>query len=248
MYEYSMLSHDINNPNISYNPVSAALENTISHYMQTDETPLHGGRISIEYQGLLENGMSFSFGLQPQFVTIAGNFSYDTLNVMRNQWGSYRSLENYSELRRGIYAGFVDLSGQWDWFQYQLGVRLEHTDQRLAIDNPDYFNLFKRPVQDSYLVQQTDIFPSLHATYQIRDNDRVFVAASRRISRSPVKNMFPFLYRRHLEVYVVGDPALKPEYIQNLELTYQTNISDQLEPERQRKCDAWQAVSCFGRL
>ncbi len=227
MYEYSVLSHDIDNPNISYNPLSESLEQTISHYTQTDKTPLHGGRLSVEYQRAMSNGMSLSLGLQPQFVLISGDFSYDTLNVRSNQWGAFQDLENYSELRRGIYAGFVDLAGQWDRFQYQVGLRLEHTDQSLAIDNPDYFNLFERPVQDSYLVQKTDLFPSLHASYQLSEDDRLFLAASRRISRSPVKNMFPFLYRRHLEVYVVGDPALKPEYIQNLELTYQKNISNQ---------------------
>jgi len=39
--------------------------------------------------------------------------------------------------------------------------------------------------------------------------------------------MAPFLYRRHLEVYVVGDPELKPEYINTVELTYSKNIGEQ---------------------
>jgi len=39
--------------------------------------------------------------------------------------------------------------------------------------------------------------------------------------------MAPFLYRRHLEVYVVGDPELKPEYINTAELTYTREIGNQ---------------------
>ena len=39
--------------------------------------------------------------------------------------------------------------------------------------------------------------------------------------------MSPFLYRRHYEVYVVGDPALKPEYLSNLEATYDKSIGNQ---------------------
>lgn len=227
LYEYSLLSHDIDNPNIAYNPVGGVLESTLSHYIQNDETPLHGYRLSADYQKILPSGLTVSMGLQPQFVLISGNFNYDTLHVASNQWGAYSSLENASELRRGIYAAYIDAAGQWNKLQYKLGMRVEHTDQSLAIDNPDYFNLFERPVQDRYLVQQTDLFPSLHASYSLGDSDQLSFAASRRISRSPVKNMFPFLYRRHLEVYVVGDPALKPEYTQTAELSYQKFVGSQ---------------------
>lgn len=227
LYEYSLLSHDIDNPNIAYDTESQALMGTLSHYMQRDETPLNGFRVSADFQQVLNNGITLSMGLQPQYVVISGDFNYDTLNVAGNNWGAYRSLENSSELRRGIYAAYVDGAGQWGSLQYKLGLRVEHTDQHLEIDNPDYFNLFERPVLEDYKVQQTDWFPSLHAAYRFSDTDNISLAASRRISRSPVKNMFPFLYRRHLEVYVVGDPALKPEYIQALELSYRKTINKQ---------------------
>lgn len=227
LYEYSVLSHDIDNPNIAYDPVAERLMGTTSHYMQSDETPLNGYSLSIDHIKVLGNGMTLSFGIQPQYVEISGVFQYDTLNVPSGQWNNYASLENESGLRRGIYAAYVDGAGQWNGLQYKVGLRMEHTDQGLDIDNPDYFNLFERPVQDEYVVQKTDLFPSLHASYQLNETSSLGLAASRRINRSPVKNMFPFLYRRHLEVYVVGDPALKPEYIQTFELSLRKNINKQ---------------------
>jgi outer membrane receptor protein involved in Fe transport len=36
--------------------------------------------------------------------------------------------------------------------------------------------------------------------------------------------MTPFLYREHFEVYVVGDPALEPEYLTNFELTFNNKV------------------------
>ena len=39
--------------------------------------------------------------------------------------------------------------------------------------------------------------------------------------------MTPFLYRRHLEVYEVGDPELQPEYLMNFELSYGRRIGKQ---------------------
>lgn len=39
--------------------------------------------------------------------------------------------------------------------------------------------------------------------------------------------MAPFLYRRHYEVYEVGDPELKPEYLTNFELSLDKKIGKQ---------------------
>lgn len=227
LYEYSRLSHDIDNPNIFYDALAGETMQKQLHYRQFDETPLHAYRLHLDYQRPLNETHILRFGLQPQQLTISGDFTYDTLGIHSSDWAAFSSLENASTLNRTVYAGYVDFSGQWSSLQYKLGLRVEHTDQSLEIDNPNYFNLFNRPVLDQYLVQQTDLFPALHAAYSITHSDELSVAANRRISRSPAKNMFPFLYRRHLEVYVVGDPALKPEYIQTYELSYKKTIGAQ---------------------
>jgi outer membrane receptor protein involved in Fe transport len=52
------------------------------------------------------------------------------------------------------------------------------------------------------------------------ETDDITFAASRRINRPQTQNMAPFLYRRHHEVYEVGDPALEPEYLTNFEISY----------------------------
>jgi outer membrane receptor protein involved in Fe transport len=227
VYEYSVLTHDVDNPNIVYNNESGQLGDKILHYRQEDNTPLHGIRFSADYSRNLGNGYVLTLGFQPQYVNISGGFDYDTLGIANNQWGVYSALENDVELNRYIYAGYVDFAGQISKLSFKAGLRLEYTDQTLEIENPDYFSLFERPAQNRFTVNQPDWFPSLHAAYPISDNDRVNFAVSRRISRAPIKNMAPFLYRRHLEVYVVGDPELKPEYINTAELTYTREIGNQ---------------------
>ena len=227
LYEYSLLTHDVDNPNINFENSSRQLKDTILHYRQKDTTPLHGIRLSADYSRKLGNGYALGFGFQPQFVNISGSFDYDTLGKTNNQWGAFTSLENEIELNRFIYAGYFDLAGQINKLSFKAGLRLEYTDQVLEIENPDYFSLFERPSQNRFESGKLDWFPGIHATYPITVNDRIHFAASRRISRAPVKNMAPFLYRRHLEVYVVGDPELKPEYINTVELTYSKNIGEQ---------------------
>jgi outer membrane receptor protein involved in Fe transport len=166
-------------------------------------------------------------GIHPQYFRITGDFTYDTLGIVTGEMGSYTELENGIDLRRGIYAGYLDYSGSWDRFEIMAGLRLEYTDQTLEIDNPDYFTIFDRPTQSTYLVQQLDWFPTLHASFTPVEATTLNLAASRRISRPPIKNMAPFLYRRHLEVYVVGDPALMPEYINSVELGLEQKFGKQ---------------------
>ena len=188
---------------------------------------MDGFRVSLDYDKTFENGNILSFGLQPQILHHYGSFSYDTLNPEQGEWGDYGDLENAFDLYRGVYAGYGDFSNKSEKLEYSIGLRLEYTDQTMEMENPDYFNIFDRPAESVYEVKQLDWFPTIHMNWIISDMSRFMVAGSRRINRPPTKNMAPFLYRRHYEVYVVGDPALEPEYVTNAELTYDKDIGNQ---------------------
>ena len=160
-------------------------------------------------------------------VSVRGAFSYDTLNVDLNSWGSFSSLENDFELGRGIYAAYLNYSGNAGGLGFMAGLRMENTDQVMDIDNPDYFSLFDRETKSSYSLNKADLFPSLHLMYPVFEDDEITLAASRRINRPQTQNMAPFLYRRHHEVYEVGDPALEPEYLNNFELSWLKRAGNQ---------------------
>lgn len=223
-YEVSRLNRGLDNENYFYYRDIEEVGPLDLHYTQIDSTPLTSLRLSIEYDKKLGNGNSISIGIQPQILNISGSFSYDTLGVNLNQWGDYLDLENRIDLNRDIYAGYINYNGTYRKLSFNAGVRVEYTDQKLNIDNPDYFTIFQRQSKSGFFLTKLDLFPTLHAMYDIDETTKLKFAASRRINRPPVKNMAPFLYRRHFEVYVVGDPDLKPEYINVLELTAIKNI------------------------
>lgn len=227
LYEHSGLSRALDNQNFDYDPSSGEVGALEEHFRQTDDTPLNGIKFSIEYEKDLSDEHFISVGFQPQFLSQSGPFTYDTLDVSTDTWGAYDELENAIDLSRAIYAGYVDYSLSTDKIAVMAGLRLEYTDQILNIENPDYFSIFDRETKPSYAINQLDWFPSLHMNYLLSDKNELTLAASRRISRPPTKNMAPFLYRRHYEVYVVGDPALQPEYINLLELTFDQDLGEQ---------------------
>lgn len=227
LYEHSSLSRSLDNRDYAYDKASETVGGLQRHFKQADDAPLDGIRIALEYDRSFDNGQTLSLGLQPQLLWHQGTFAYDTFNVEQGIWGSYEELENSVDLYRGVYAGYGDYSGKTEHVEYSIGLRLEYTDQTLEMDNPNYFNIFDRPADSSYEVKQLDWFPTMHFKWTLSDEDKFIFAGSRRINRPPTKNMAPFLYRRHYEVYVVGDPALKPEYLSNLEVTYDKAIGNQ---------------------
>lgn len=227
LYEYSKLSRELDNEDYEFDNDQQLIEAKKRHFRQSDEAPLHGYRLSIDYEKELDNGHVMSFGVQPQWISHTDDFSYDTLNVVNQEWGAYSSLENAIDLNRSVYAGYVDYSGKWNKLTFIGGVRLEYTDQQMDISNPDYFTIFDRQTKPSYEVKQWDWFPTAHLSYELNELDRLSFAASKRINRPPTKNMAPFLYRRHYEVYLVGDPDLEPEYLSNIEMSYNKKIGKQ---------------------
>ncbi len=227
LYEHSGLSRALDNQNFDYDPSTGTVGTMEAHFRQADDTPLNGLKFSVEYEKDLSDDHFIAVGFQPQFLSQAGPFSYDTLDVNSGVWGDYDELENAIDLNRAIYAGYVDYSLSTEKLGVMAGLRLEYTDQLLNIENPDYFSIFDRETKPSYGVMQLDWFPSLHVNYLLSDKNELTLAASRRISRPPTKNMAPFLYRRHFEVYVVGDPALQPEYINLFELTFDQDLGEQ---------------------
>lgn len=226
-YEHSELDRNLDNLDYAFDNGRKTVNELKRHFNQTDDTPLDVYRLSVDYSKKLDNGHSLNFGFQPQFYSIGGSNSYDTLDVATKKWGDNEIFDNSIDMDRSIIAGYFDYSGSIGKLNFMAGLRLEYTDQELKIENPKYFNIFNRDPKSKYTVNQLDWFPTLHIDYNITKSDKINFAASRRISRPPVKNMAPFLYRRHYEVYVVGDPSLEPEYLTKAEISYDKKIGHQ---------------------
>ncbi len=227
-YEFSDFSRELSNANYAFDNTSKIIGAKQLEYKQTDDTPLQGGRLSVDYSKTLDNGHKLSFGFQPQYFKISGAFNFDTLSTTAGLI-PFTALENSMNLERGIYAGYFDYSGVISNVNFITGLRGEYTDQCIDISSPDYFSILtssadKKP---SYTYRKFDLFPSFLASYKPVENSKISFAASRRINRPALKSMTPFLYRRHLEVFEVGDPTLKPEYLNNVELTLEKNIGKQ---------------------
>ena len=221
-YENSSLSRVLNNKNYFYSS-RADVDNDIvndfanadqfNNYSLSDDTPLKGLRFATDYEKEFDNGNSFGTGLQVQYTNIDGDFKFDNDLVAKN-------LDNAIDLSRTVYAAYIDYSGTSGALSYIVGLRAEYQDQTMDIERTDYVPIFGTDLQSNYSQKDVDLFPSAHLSYKLNDNNKLTLAGSRRINRASVTKLAPFLYRRHFEVYVVGDPELEAEYLNNVELSF----------------------------
>ena len=225
-YENSDLSRELNNKNYFYTS-RADVDNDINNnygnayqynnYSLSDDTPLIGLRFATDYNKDFENGNTFGTGLQVQYTNIEGEFKFENDLVAKN-------LDNAIDLTRTVYAGYVDYSGNSGALSYIVGLRAEYQDQTMDIEETDYVPIFGSDLQSNYSQEKLDLFPSAHLSYKLNDDNKLTLAGSRRINRASVTKLAPFLYRRHFEVYVVGDPELEAEYLNNAEISYNTSV------------------------
>eukprot|EP01037_Dinobryon_pediforme_P003755 gene3755-3801_t len=132
--------------------------------------------------------------------------------------GSYTSDPNFTNhflYTENVNAAYVNYSNKFDKTSLEVGVRAEQT---IAKGNSVTLNQI---VNSNY----TNLFPHLLLTYAKDDKNEYTLDFSRGITRPGYEVLNPFLYYTDLYDYRSGNPYLKPEFSNSLELSYTYNQS-----------------------
>ncbi|WP_160712713.1 outer membrane beta-barrel family protein [Chitinophaga solisilvae] len=153
-------------------------------------------------QGKLEAGFKVSS------VTTGNSLIYDSLKNGQFVFAPAQSNQfNYTE---DIYAAYASYRKQLHNTGIQVGLRLENTHS-----NGESVTL-KSNVKRSYL----DFFPNLNIEQKLNDKNKIALAYSRRIERPEYGQLNPFAFYLDKYTFFQGDPYLKPQYTDNVELSY----------------------------
>lgn len=130
--------------------------------------------------------------------TNGGNFNETSKTV-------YNSRDN-------VYAAYVNYSSQIKKFGYQVGLRAESSSYRGELPGA---------VTKTFTTNfPISLFPSVFLSNKISDNDQLQLNYSRRINRPNFWQLFPFVDSSDLFNVSQGNPNLKPEFTNSLELSY----------------------------
>jgi outer membrane receptor protein involved in Fe transport len=123
---------------------------------------------------------------------------------------------NYNSTDR-VYAAYTTFSNQLGKFGYQAGLRVESSSYEGRLpDKNQVFNV-------DYAVS---LFPSLFLNQKLKKDQELQLNYSRKINRPNFFQLYPYTdYSDSLNI-TRGNPDLKPEFTNSLELTYQKTFKN----------------------
>lgn len=160
--------------------------------------PLKYGRIEAGFKLRNRNiptNMQFFPGLNSPLDTNAGG------------WATYK------EIIPAFYGNYVFENKK---FEAEVGMRLEYVGIQYNV-NPNH-NTYK---SDGY--KYTQPFPNVRLAYKINDNNKLSIFYNRRVDRPNEVDIRIFPKYDDAEIIKVGNPALRPQFTNSVELGYKTN-------------------------
>ncbi|MGK0325473.1 MAG: outer membrane receptor protein involved in Fe transport, partial [Polaribacter sp.] len=118
------------------------------------------------------------------------------------------SLDNLLHYDEKIYGAYLQYGNREKKFQYSLGLRMEHSDTKSTDRKNVFFNHKK----------YTDLFPTVHLTYNFSDSNSLQLSYSKRITRPRFWQLNPFGGIADKNNIRYGNPDLNPMYTNSFEI------------------------------
>jgi len=160
-----------------------------------------------DYTLPVDSNFKLESGLKASWVKSHNDFTYDSLS---NGVPVRPTRENDFVYTERILAAYVNSTVKWKKFTLAAGLRVENTRSSGDLVTTGSVNARN----------YTDLFPSASLTDKINDANGLSLSITRRINRPDYDNINPFLYFLDKNTYFMGNPALKPEYTVQYELSY----------------------------
>ena len=205
LYEYTMLGGPTTNLNLS----GPSLQDTIQDQYNTNDNPLNGIRFQLDYSQPLGAG-TLEAGYQYRYLDHTGEFFYEERTIGTRSFELIPEFSSRVDLDRQIHSVYGLYSGEWNKLSYSVGARVEVMDRNLRLTNA--FG------DTTYRYDFVKLYPSANLLYALTERFRLKAAYSKRVERTTTFKMNPFPEREHSETFEQGDPTLRPEFIDLIEL------------------------------
>lgn len=147
-------------------------------------------------------------GVKVASVKSDNNYVYE--NNINNDWVYDGTKSNRFKYDEQVAAAYTTLSVTLGKSSIIAGLRAEHTNSK---GNSVTIN---QQTERKY----TDLFPSLGLSQNFNEDNMLSLSYSRKINRPNYQNLNPFVFFLDQYTYNEGNPNLRPEYSNNLELSY----------------------------
>jgi len=189
----------------------------LDHHLTSGQKSTESGpgdrlRLKLDYTLPFNEKAKFEAGFQSRFSLSKDRTTLSEFDSLTSVYVNLTEYEHDVDYERTIHSLYSTLSNEFGNFGIQAGLRGEYTGRKISLVGES---------QD-FSIDRWDVFPTLHASYHFPGKQQVMASYSRRIERTRDWYLEPF--KTWMDAYNVriGNPALKPEYIDSYELGFQT--------------------------
>ncbi len=165
--------------------------------------------LQADYVQPFGEGGKFETGYRSEFRNITNPYTVSEKNDA-GEWNTLAGFTNNLNYQENIHAAYIQIGNKFNALSIQLGLRTEISDVSTYLRETDSTN------NNFYI----DLFPSVHFTYELNDNQSMQLSYSRRINRPGFWLLNPFYSYSDERNIFSGNPNVKPEYTQSFEGGY----------------------------
>jgi outer membrane receptor protein involved in Fe transport len=151
-------------------------------------------------------------GLKSSFVTTENAANYYEVKDQGESVDYGKT--NMFDYKENIYAAYINYNRQFKKFGVQAGLRYEYTQME-----GDQYGNPTRP-DSSFSRDYGSLFPTVFISYNASKNHMWGFNVGRRIDRPAYQDLNPFLFFIDPYTYQSGNPFLRPQFSNNVELSH----------------------------
>ncbi|MFC6876951.1 TonB-dependent receptor domain-containing protein [Flavobacterium myungsuense] len=201
LYENADLYGNTINKNLDLATRSIVLQEVNNPY----KNPIDGFRFKLDYSipiglGKLESGYQYRFDQQN------GKFDYIVTPIsVQPDAANFRGTAKSVNHINGFYSQY---SGKTNKLDYIAGLRCEYSSREVVLSTDS----------NPHLLKLSNLFPSANLLYTFNTYWNAKLGYSKRIQRNNNFELNPIPEREHSETLEQGDPDLKPQFVDLVEL------------------------------
>jgi outer membrane receptor protein involved in Fe transport len=177
----------------------------------------HQHEFHIDYTVPLKKDIVWGIGGKISVMDISSNADVNRLEPVIKNWSYDSSLSNNLKYHQHVYALYTEISlPVKNWFDLKAGLRYERTEI-----NSYYSNAQQQASVPGY----NTFVPSIYFSRKLSDRQTLRLSYSKRIERPEYWSLNPFINTSDPKNISAGNPYLKPEIGNRLELSYNLDLS-----------------------
>lgn len=156
--------------------------------------------IQTDYSTPVDSTSNLELGLKFENRKVTSDFIAEQQNS--SNWTVIDDINNQLTYNELIGSAYAQWNNKWGKFAYQLGLRSELTQIKIADLAGDYTN------NKDYI----RLFPTLNLNYTLAQTASIQASYSKRINRPSLNALYPFNELTDFNSRYVGNPDLNPSY------------------------------------